>query len=60
MIGGSSSALYAFMTAAPLPLIDLQSVSPEHFGRDMMLGPIGCHRGRDCHEPHGHAWGPCR
>ena len=41
VIGGSSSALYAFMTAAPLLLIDVQSVSPEHFGRDMMLGPIG-------------------
>ena len=41
MISGSSSAFYAFMTAAPLLLIDVQSVSPEHFGRDMMLGPIG-------------------
>jgi DHA1 family bicyclomycin/chloramphenicol resistance-like MFS transporter len=41
VIGGSSSAFYAFMTAAPLLLIDVQSVSPEHFGRDMMLGPIG-------------------
>jgi DHA1 family bicyclomycin/chloramphenicol resistance-like MFS transporter len=41
VISASSSAFYAFMTAAPLLLIDLQSVSPEHFGRDMMLGPIG-------------------
>ena len=41
VIGGSSSVLYAFMTAAPLLLIDVQSVSPERFGRDMMLGPIG-------------------
>jgi len=41
VIAGSSAAFYAFMTAAPLLLIDLQSVSPEQFGRDMMLGPIG-------------------
>ena len=41
VISASSSAFYAFMTAAPLLLIDVQSVSPEHFGRDMMLGPIG-------------------
>jgi DHA1 family bicyclomycin/chloramphenicol resistance-like MFS transporter len=41
VISASSSAFYAFMTAAPLLLIDMQSVSPENFGRDMMLGPIG-------------------
>jgi DHA1 family bicyclomycin/chloramphenicol resistance-like MFS transporter len=41
VIAASGSAFYAFMTAAPLLLIDVQSVSPEHFGRDMMLGPIG-------------------
>jgi MFS transporter, DHA1 family, multidrug resistance protein len=41
VIAGSSAAFYAFMTAAPLLLIDLRSVSPEQFGRDMMLGPIG-------------------
>jgi DHA1 family bicyclomycin/chloramphenicol resistance-like MFS transporter len=41
VISASSSAFYAFMTAAPLLLIDLQSVSPQQFGRDMMLGPIG-------------------
>jgi DHA1 family bicyclomycin/chloramphenicol resistance-like MFS transporter len=41
VIGGSSSSLYAFMTAASLLLIDLKSVPPEQFGRDMMLGPIG-------------------
>ena len=29
VIAGSSSAFYAFMTAAPLLLIDVQSVSPE-------------------------------
>jgi DHA1 family bicyclomycin/chloramphenicol resistance-like MFS transporter len=41
VIAGSSAGFYAFMTAAPPLLIDLQSVSPEQFGRDMMLGPIG-------------------
>jgi DHA1 family bicyclomycin/chloramphenicol resistance-like MFS transporter len=41
VISASSSAFYAFMTAAPLLLIDMQSVSPENFGRDMMLGPVG-------------------
>jgi DHA1 family bicyclomycin/chloramphenicol resistance-like MFS transporter len=41
VVSASSSAFYAFMTAAPPLLIDVQSVSPEHFGRDMMLGPIG-------------------
>ena len=41
VISASSSAFYAFMTGAPLLLIDIQSVSPEDFGRDMMLGPIG-------------------
>jgi DHA1 family bicyclomycin/chloramphenicol resistance-like MFS transporter len=29
------------MTASPLLLLDGQSVSPERFGRYMMLGPIG-------------------
>jgi DHA1 family bicyclomycin/chloramphenicol resistance-like MFS transporter len=41
VIAGSSSAFYAYMTAAPLLLIDVRSVSPEDFGRDMMLGPTG-------------------
>lgn len=41
VISGSSAAFYAFMAAAPPLLIDVQAVSPEQFGRDMMLGPIG-------------------
>jgi DHA1 family bicyclomycin/chloramphenicol resistance-like MFS transporter len=41
VIAGSSSSLYAFMTAASLLLIDVKSVPPEQFGRDMMLGPTG-------------------
>jgi DHA1 family bicyclomycin/chloramphenicol resistance-like MFS transporter len=41
VITGSSSAFYAFMTAAPILLIDAHSVTPEKFGRDMMIGPTG-------------------
>jgi DHA1 family bicyclomycin/chloramphenicol resistance-like MFS transporter len=41
IVTGSSSAFYAFLTGAPILLIEGRNISPEQFGRDIMLGPIG-------------------
>jgi DHA1 family bicyclomycin/chloramphenicol resistance-like MFS transporter len=41
VIGGTSSMFYAFLTAAPLLLITRLGVTPDAFGRYIVLGTVG-------------------